>query len=581
MNRSRGSVLLLALVLAACTEASGPQLSLPDRLVRVSNETFVGEPGFAIAESLAVRVVDRSGNGVPGQSVEFRVLEGNGSVNPALVETDASGIARTEWLLGSTPGNNTVEARAVSANMGVVTFRATGKDSPGTRIERVSGGGGLVVGGCPLPQPLVVRVTDDAGLPVSNAAVEFTAEGNGGVAEPGVVRTNSQGLASATWRPGTEGGQNTMRAVLRTSKAPSVTFTAESRPVAPGGYAVVGNQIISSRTCAPHRFIGAARPSLQWSAGGDDRFVNVAQDFAAMKLWGANTVRIPLNQSYWVQRSKLYNPHYRTLVIETVQKARAAGLDVILDLHVSDRGDPDYDYEFTGDDLQQMPDVAHSLPFWQDLAELFKNDGGVLFELYNEPHEITAEVWLNGGTIPGGSRYPGDADSASYFKPYQAVGMQQLTDAVRAKGARNLVIIGGLHWGYYLNQVPTHEVKGYNIAYSTHPYNWPDKQPNVWEKDWGLISDRYPVMITEFGSYGCNEDTRDYLTALINYAESKKISWIAWAWWTAPPPSAGYSAAQRLADICRFPALIEDWNGTPSYHGQVIRPRMLQAAANL
>ena len=581
MNRSRRSLLLFAVALAACTEASGPQLSVPERLVRASNGEFEGEPGFAVAESLAVRVIDRNGNGIAGQSVEFKVVEGNGSVNPAVAETDATGHARARWQLGTTPGTNTVEARARGADMGVVQFRAMGRSSPGDRIERVSGGGGIVIGGCPLPGPLVVRVTA-AGQPIANATVEFTPNANGGVAEPNIVRTDAQGMASAVWKPGTEGGNATIRAVLRNASAPSVTFTAESRPVAPNGYAVIGNQIWSSRTCAVHRFIGAARPSLQWNAGGDDRFVNVAQDFAVMKSWSANTVRIPLNQSYWVQRStRNYNASYRQRVIDTVAKARAIGLDVILDLHVSDRGDPDYNYEFTGDDLQQMPDREHSLPFWQDLAELYKNDGGVIFELYNEPHEVTPQMWLNGGTIPGGSRYPGDTDPASYFKSYQAVGMQELYNAVRAKGARNLVIIGGLHWGYFLNQLPEYEVKGYNIAYSTHPYNWPDKQPAVWEGDWGTVASRYPIVITEFGSYGCTTDTRDYLTALINYAEAKKLSWIAWAWWTAPAPSAGYSESQRVIDVCRFPALLDDWGGTPSYHGAVIKPRMAEAAARI
>ena len=582
MNRSRGSLVLIAVALAACTEASGPQLSFPDKLMRVSSETLEGEAGFAVAESLKVRVVDRNGNGIAGQSIEFRVIEGNGSVSPEITETDATGIARAQWLLGPTPGNNTVEARARGADMGTVQFRAFARSSPGDRIERVSGGGGLVIGGCPLPAPLVVRVTDNTGKPVANATVEFTADANGGVAEPNVVKTDAQGLASATWRPGTEGGNATIRAVLRTATAPSVAFNAESRPVAPNGYAVIGNQIWSSRTCAVHRFIGAARPSLQWTPGGDDRFVNVAQDFATMKTWGANTVRIPLNQSYWVQSStRNYDPSYRPRVIDAVQKARAAGLDVILDLHVSDRGDPNYNYEFTGDDLQQMPDRAHSLPFWQDLADLYKNDGGVMFELYNEPHEVTPQMWLNGGTIPAGTRYPGDADPASYFRAYDAVGMQELYNAVRAKGARNLVIIGGLHWGYFLNQLPQYEVKGYNIAYATHPYNWPDKQPAVWEADWGSVSDRYPVVITEFGSYGCTTDTRNYLTALINYAESKKMSWIAWAWWTAPAPSSGYPESQRIADVCRFPALLDDWNGTPSFHGNVIKPRMAEAAAKI
>ena len=58
------------------------------------------------------------------------------------------------------------------------------------------------------------------------------------------------------------------------------------------------------------------------------------------------------------------------------------------------------------------------------------------------------------------------------------------------------------------------------------------------------------------------------------YAARKGMSWIAWAWWTPPPVSDTYTAAQRQFDVCKFPALITDWNGTPSPSGKIIKARL-------
>jgi hypothetical protein len=155
--------------------------------------------------------------------------------------------------------------------------------------------------------------------------------------------------------------------------------------------------------------------------------------------------------------------------------------------------------------------------------------------------------------------------------------MQQLYDAVRAQGAQNLVIIGGTHWGYYLNTVQNNLVTGYNIAYSAHPYDYDDKQPNVWDEDFGFMAAKAPVIITEFGGYDCNAD--GYYTKFLDYAKQKKLSWIAWAWWTPPDVSSTYTAAQRSAEVCNFPSLILDWNGTPSTTGSLIKSHLLSAAA--
>jgi hypothetical protein len=95
----------------------------------------------------------------------------------------------------------------------------------------------------------------------------------------------------------------------------------------------------------------------------------------------------------------------------------------------------------------------------------------VLFELYNEPHDIPWQVWLHGGTVGG-------------VASYQAVGMQDLYDAVRATGANNVVIAGGIGWAFNLSSVYANKIQGYNIMYATHPY-YPQDPATQWDSMFG------------------------------------------------------------------------------------------------
>src|SRR5262249_4944209 len=146
------------------------------------------------------------------------------------------------------------------------------------------------------------------------------------------------------------------------------------------------------------------RPSLEWSYGDNLS----AQDYMNMAAWKANVVRITLNQDYWLSDSPNYVSSYPKIVDTQIQWAEAAGMDVILDLHHSDKGD----YSVTSAP-QRMAD-SHSLTFWQEVAARYKGDYRVLFELYNEPHDVPWSVWLSGGASGDG---------------FTVVGMQELYDA--------------------------------------------------------------------------------------------------------------------------------------------------------
>ena len=340
---------------------------------------------------------------------------------------------------------------------------------------------------------------------------------------------------------------------------------SQKQATAPNGYWVNGNTVCTPEG-KPHLFHGVDRPSMKWSSAGqyfslrDFKLMgdgNLPSDpdpaTVAAKAWHANVVRIALNQDWWLQTdadgtvNPNYAPGYTALVDQVVKWAEESDLDVILDLHWSDMG------SFAVKAGQQDMADLHSKLFWQQVATRFKDDGRVLFELYNEPRNVPQETWLGGGSWQSGGT------------SYTVVGMQQLYDAVRETGANNLVIVGGLDWAYDLSFVASMPVVGFNILYATHPYdNSSEREPGNWDAYWGYLTATKPVIVTEFGdvagtgtSAACSPTWDE---TLIPYADKHNASWTAWAWWPGE---------------CTFPPLITDWNGTPNNPGTAVRNALL------
>jgi len=315
---------------------------------------------------------------------------------------------------------------------------------------------------------------------------------------------------------------------------------APTQPVAPGGYYVNGNTICTPAG-RPHLLHGVDRPSLEWSTTGQ----NLSQaDFSLMATWNANVVRIALNQDFWLAASPKFDPGYAAVVDNAVTWAETAGLDVILDLHWSDAGVLGSCTSTSTTNCQQKMADQNSLAFWIEVATRYQTDGRVMFELYNEPHDISWTTWRDGGMVDG----------------FQAVGMQQLYDAIRATGAQNLVLIGGVGWAYDLSGVATYRVTGYNIAYATHPYDTSGRSPSTWDHNWGYLTKTDPVVATEFGSLNDSTCATGYSAEVIAYADANAASWTAWAWFPGG---------------CKFPAIIADWTGAPSPSGAVVKAALL------
>jgi serine/threonine protein kinase/alpha-tubulin suppressor-like RCC1 family protein len=72
-----------------------------------------------LSQPLGVRVRDALGNPLAGAEVEFRILEGGGTVGPALTRTDDQGRAFARWRTGPEPGPQRVEAVLAGAGLAV------------------------------------------------------------------------------------------------------------------------------------------------------------------------------------------------------------------------------------------------------------------------------------------------------------------------------------------------------------------------------------------------------------------------------------------------------------------------------
>jgi hypothetical protein len=172
---------------------------------------------------------------------------------------------------------------------------------------------------------------------------------------------------------------------------------------------------------------------------------------------------------------------------------------------------------------QVMADLT-AIPFWKQVAARYAANPLVAFDLYNEPHDISDDVWLHGGRVR-----TGDLD-------VEVAGMQQLYDAVRSTGATNLVFVSGNHYG---NDLPAVRVTGHDIVYGVHAYTCPTAvaaqscssnpyDPSSILRSWVAPSSHVPVVVTEFG--WPSRDSGRYIGNVIAYAQAQGWGWVAFAW---------------------------------------------------
>lgn len=246
--------------------------------------------------------------------------------------------------------------------------------------------------------------------------------------------------------------------------------------------------------------------------------------------WKMNAIRLPL--SNWMYAK--YTAEYMTQVDQIVQQANAAGLYVVLDLHDNKQSGSIY-----SDKAAELP-KTEDIPFWKAIATHYKNNSMVIFDVYNEPKDPNWQVWLHGGGTFGGAT---------------AVGFQDLVNAIRSVGAKQIIVVepgsAGKHKGNVTGQdaaeeggwasVGNNTINDPNIVYSLHVYEGITATPQQLDAKWGPILNHYPIYYGEWAflpnagiaAHCKNLPTQSaqadqVVKGFLEYMTSHNASWTAW-----------------------------------------------------
>ena len=332
---------------------------------------------------------------------------------------------------------------------------------------------------------------------------------------------------------------------------------------------------------------GVNRSGTEYECAQDSGIFDGPVDAAsvlAMRTWRANAVRVPLNEHCWLgvddgaPTPQIVGEPYRQAIAGYVDLLLANGLYVILELHWSAPAGQ------KADRLRPMPNTSYSVEFWTSVADRFKNDGRVMFDLYNEPipnnnqddaSDDTArrswECWRDGGTASCDASL-GAGDPASVMAASETVGMQALVNAVRATGATNVIVLSGIQFANTLWSNSSRNWLAYrpadplaNVVASVHVYpgNW-CMDVACYEREIGPVAAQAPVVVAEFGAAGCDDATVTWLGALMTWLDAKGLGYLAWTWDT---PNGDH-------DPCAVIKLLLAYDGSATPFGQVVKDHL-------
>jgi uncharacterized protein (TIGR03437 family) len=223
----------------------------PAKILKVQGDNQTGKPGQQLPLAFVVNVTDAGGNVLTGTPVTFKVITpGSGTLVNVSSATDQNGRASGLLTLGNIAGTYQV---LVTAGTATASFSYT-ISIPAAGIQAVSGSGQTAVINTPFGSPLVVKLVDGSGAPVSGVQVTFAVTGGSASLGSATSTTDSSGQASTSITAGGTAGTITVSAsagaltiffalISRLPGPTNVSFlnAASFQPgISPGSLAIIG-----------------------------------------------------------------------------------------------------------------------------------------------------------------------------------------------------------------------------------------------------------------------------------------------------------------------------------------------------
>lgn len=225
--------------------------------------------------------------------------------------------------------------------------------------------------------------------------------------------------------------------------------------------------------------------------------------------WHVNVIRVPILPDLW----QSYPSDVEGLLDHIVEWGNKYGIYILLDWHAI--GNPITGQVYPSEDSGMPPfhgnpfntNMSLATNFWHSVAERYKNDSWVIYDIFNEPSYITWKDW----------------------RPVA----EQLVDVVRSHNPRALILVSGVLWAYDLRDIKQNPVQRQDIVYEVHVYPLAIGS-GPWDEYFGYLADYYPVFAGEWGFQpgdpGLNATAESYGKPLLTYMAQKDISWTAFCW---------------------------------------------------
>jgi hypothetical protein len=246
-------------------------------------------------------------------------------------------------------------------------------------------------------------------------------------------------------------------------------------------------------------------------AWGEAELATAKADF------GIDTVRFQVSQPAIDPEGEIYDSDYVKDVEKAVRTARCRGFVVILSPTAQSN---------SGLENQPTLPTEATVRVWQSLAPRFRDDKGVMFEIFNEPHFVTQVEYKK--------RW------SDWLASYQGV-----IDAIRKTGSKNVVLIDALWYARDLSgpMMPRDPIG--QLGYAVHPYLVEGFDSiDVWHRSFGNRARISPLIATEWngGDDFCVDGMPEKEALLLQYLNLLGRHGIGLIAWSLDHPETLYHA---------------------------------------
>lgn len=226
--------------------------------------------------------------------------------------------------------------------------------------------------------------------------------------------------------------------------------------------------------------------SLGWSTF-HPRFYNAAAVDWLVKDWGINVIRAAMGIE--PRNGYIQDPEgSKAKVVAVVNAAIKNNIYVIIDWH------------------SHNINLKEAKVFFAEMAKTYGKNPHIIYEIFNEPDK---ETWPE-------------------VKAYST----EIISTIRAYDPDNIILVGNPSWDQDVNLPADDPIKGYkNLMYTCHFYADTHKG-SLRERCEYALNKGLPLFISESAGMNANGDGPLNITEWnnwIEWAESKKISWVTWS----------------------------------------------------